>query len=147
MHSSSVRKITMPSPPFGTRLGRVVLLLTFMCALAGSAFADTCDSFATFTCAKGDPDVARFGGGTAVNESIGFVLKGTNQFTVLTANGKAASDVIIVAASSSALTGTVNGMSFTTLTSPSAAGPNPAIPNRPALPHLGTTPANIQSFA
>jgi hypothetical protein len=43
------------------------------------------------------------------------VLKGTNQFTVFTANGKAASDVIIVAASSSALTGTLNGMSFTTL--------------------------------
>ena len=88
-----------------------------MCALAGSAFADTCDSFSTFNCAKGTPDVARLGGGTAVSGSIGFVLKGTNQFTVFTANGKAASDVIIVAASSSALTGTVNGMSFTSLKS------------------------------
>jgi hypothetical protein len=88
-----------------------------MCALAGSAFADTCDSFSTFNCAKGTPDVARLGGGTAVSGSIGFVLKGTNQFTVFTANGKAASDVIIVAASSSALTGTVNRMSFTSLKS------------------------------
>jgi hypothetical protein len=88
-----------------------------MCALAGSAFSDTCDSFATFNCAKGTPDVARLGGGTAVSGSIKFVLKGTNQFTVFTANGKAASDVIIVAASSSALTGTVNGMSFTSLKS------------------------------
>ena len=107
----------MPSPPFGTLLGRVLLLLTFMCALAGSAFSDTCDSFATFNCAKGDPDVARLGGGTASGQDLGFVLKGTNQFTVFTANGKAASDVIIVAASSSALTGTVNGMSFTSLKS------------------------------
>ena len=107
----------MPSPPRRTSLSRVFLLLTFVCALAGSAFADTCDSFATFNCDKGTPDVARLGGGTAITGSIGFVLKGTNQFTVFTANGKAASDVIIVAASSSALTGTVNGMSFTSLKS------------------------------
>src|ERR1700751_1147544 len=76
MHSSNTRKITMPSPPFGTRLSRVLLLLTFMCALAGSAFADTCDIFATLNCAKGDPDVARLGGGIASGQDVGFVLKG-----------------------------------------------------------------------
>lgn len=76
-----------------------------MYALAGSSFANTCDSFGAFTCDKGTPDVARL------------VLTGTTQLTVSTANGKAASDVIIVAASSSALTGTVNGMSFTSLQS------------------------------
>jgi hypothetical protein len=83
--------------------------------LVGSAFADHCDSFASLNCDEGTPNVARLGGGTASGQDVGFVLKGTNQFTVFTANGKAASDVIIVAASSSALTGTLNGMSFTTL--------------------------------
>lgn len=107
----------MPSPPLGSLFSRGLLLLILMCALVGSAFADHCDSFATFNCDKGTPNVVHFGGGTAVSGSIGFVLKGTNQFTVSTANGKAASDVIIVAASSSALTGTVNGMSFTSLKS------------------------------
>jgi hypothetical protein len=83
--------------------------------LVGSAFADHCDSFATLNCDKGTPNIARLGGGTASGQDVGFVLKGTNQFTVFTANGKAASDVIIIAASSSALTGTLNGMSFTSL--------------------------------
>lgn len=108
----------MTSPPVTPLLRRALLLLTLIGALVGSAFADHCDSFASFNCAKGTPDVARFGGGTPVNnEDVGLVLKGTNQFTIFTANGKAASDVILVAASSSALTGTVNGMSFTSLKS------------------------------
>ena len=105
----------MPSPPFGTLFGRVLLLLTFMCALVGSAFADHCDSFASLNCDKGTPNVARLGGGTASGEDVGFLLKGTNQFTVFTANGKAASDVIIVAASAGALSGSLNGTSFTSL--------------------------------
>jgi len=103
------------TPPVTPLLRRALLLMTLICALVGSAFADRCDSFASFNCAKGSPDVVRFGGGTASGEDVGLVLKGTNQFTIFTTNGKAASDVILVAASSSALTGTVNGMSFTGL--------------------------------
>ena len=106
--------MTPPLTPF-TR--RTLLLLTIVGALVGSAFADHCDSFASYNCAKGTPDVARLGGGTDSGQDVGLVLKGTNQFTVFTANGKAASDVIIVAASSSALKGMVNGMSFTSLKS------------------------------
>lgn len=105
----------MTSPPLASVLHRALLLLILIGALVGSAFADHCDSFASFNCDKGTPDVARFGAGTSSGEDVGLVLKGTNQFTVFTANAKAASDVILVAASASALTGTVNGMSFASL--------------------------------
>ena len=103
--------MTSPAP----LVRRALLLLTLICALLGSAFADHCDSFASFTCDKGTPNVARFAGGSASGEDVGLVLKGTNQFTIFTANGKAASDVILVAASPSALTGKANGVSFTSL--------------------------------
>lgn len=103
------------TPPLCPLLRRALLLSTLVFALLGSAFADHCDSFASFNCDKSTPNVARFGGGTDSGQSVGLVLKGTNQFTISTANGRAASDVILVAASASALTGTVNGMSFTSL--------------------------------
>jgi hypothetical protein len=86
--------------------------LTFF--LAGISAADTCNSFALFTCDNGTPDIARLGGGSSSGQSIGFILNGSN-FTVFTTNGKAASDVIIVGASVTALSGTLNGMSFTSL--------------------------------
>jgi hypothetical protein len=82
--------------------------------LVGSALGDACDDFASYTCSKGTANVARLGGGTAVKTDVGFVLPG-NQFTVSTANGKAASDVIIIGASKAALSGSLNGTSFTSL--------------------------------
>ena len=54
------------------------------------------------------------GGGTASGQDIGFVLTG-NQFTVFSTNGAAADDIIIIAASASTLSGTLNGASFTSL--------------------------------
>ncbi len=103
--------MTSPAP----LVRHALLLLTLIGALLGSAFADHCDSFASFTCDKGTPNVARFGGGSVSGEDVGLVLKGANQFTIFTSNGKAASDVILVAASSSTLAGTANGMSFSSL--------------------------------
>src|SRR5437899_7796913 len=97
-------------------LNRGMLLFAVMLVLAGSALANTCNNFGAYTCANGGtPDIARLGGGTASNQSVGFVLTG-NQFTVFTTNGRAADDVIIIAASASALGGTLNGHSFNTLT-------------------------------
>lgn len=93
---------------------RWLLLFSVLLFLAGSALADTCTNFATYTCATGAPDIARLGGGVSNGQSVGLTLSG-NQFTVFTANGKAADDVIIVAASAFALSGTLNGMSFTSL--------------------------------
>ena len=133
----------MTSPPL---FRRGLLLLTLICALVGSAFADHCDSFASFTCDKGTPNVARFGGGTSSGEDVGLVLKGTNQFTVFTANGKAASDVIIVAASSSALTGTLNGMSFASLKAFPEDGAMHAISSRLAGLGFCSSPCGGLSF-
>src|SRR5438270_3801482 len=78
-------------------VNRGMLLLPVMLILGASAFANTCSSFATYVCAKSTPDVARLGGGSASGQSVGFVLSG-NQFSVFTTNGKAADDVIIIAA-------------------------------------------------
>jgi PEP-CTERM motif-containing protein len=89
-----------------------IALLTL--GLSGISAADTCHSFASFACDKGNPNVARFNGGSASGQSVGEVLNG-NSFSVFTANGKAADDVIIVGASVRALSGTLNGMSFTSL--------------------------------
>jgi hypothetical protein len=79
---------------------------------ASYALADSCKGFSTFQCAQGTPNIARLGGGTASGQEIGFVLTGTGQFSVFTTNGKAASDVILVAASASKISGTLNAMSF-----------------------------------
>jgi hypothetical protein len=92
-----------------------LLLLPLVFFLTSSALADSCKSFSTFQCAQGTPNIARLGGGTASGEPVGFVLTGTGQFSIFTTNGKAASDVILVAASASKLTGTINGTSFTSL--------------------------------
>ena len=89
-----------------------LLLLPLVLLFGPSALADSCQNFSTFQCATGTPDVARLG-----NVSAGFSLTGTGQFSVFTQNGKAASDVIFVAASTSKLSGTINGMSFTSLSS------------------------------
>jgi hypothetical protein len=89
-------------------------ILVTLVLLSGISSADACNSFASFTCDKGNPNVVRFDGGTASGQSIGFLLNGSN-FSIFTANGKAASDVIIIGASVTSLSGTLNGMSFTSL--------------------------------
>lgn len=94
---------------------RGLLLLPLVLLFGPSALADSCRSFSTLQCAQGTPDTARFGGGTASGQEIGFVLTGTGQFSVFNQNHKAASDIILVAASASKLGGTLNGSSFTSL--------------------------------
>jgi hypothetical protein len=95
----------------------LILLSVLLFLISSVVFADTCDSFANFNCTNGTPNIVRMGGGTPSTHSVGFVLNGTNQFSVFTANGHPASDVILVAASVSPLTGTLNGSSFTSLQS------------------------------
>jgi hypothetical protein len=96
---------------------RGLLLFSLMLVLAGSALANTCNNFASYSCAKSTPNTARLGGGSASGQSIGFVLNGTNQFSVFSTNGSAADDVILVGASVSPLSGTLNATSFTSLSS------------------------------
>jgi hypothetical protein len=97
-------------------INRGLLLLSLMLLFGSPALADSCKSFSTLQCAQGTPNIARLGGGTASGQEISFVLTGTGQFSVFTTNGKAASDIILVAASASKLTGTLNGTSFASLT-------------------------------
>lgn len=85
-------------------LNRALFLFPLlMLILVGPAFGDSCDDFATYKCSQGAPDVARLS------------LSSANQLEVFTSNGKSASDVIIVGASATALSGSIGGMSFTSL--------------------------------
>ncbi|HEV2729879.1 MAG TPA: PEP-CTERM sorting domain-containing protein [Terriglobales bacterium] len=94
----------------------LALIIPLVLIFGASALADTCNNFATFTCA-GNSNVARLGGGTASGLDVGFVLTGST-FTVFTTNGKAASDVIIIAASAGSLSGaSLSSKSFVSLSS------------------------------
>lgn len=80
------------------------------------AVADTCNAFASYTCAKSTPDVVNFVGTGTIGQSVK-VLLGSNTFSV-TINGNhpfAGDDLVILAAAPNGLTGTVNGVAFTSL--------------------------------
>lgn len=96
-----------------------ILALIFPLALCftTSASANTCNNFVSYDCAHATPNIVHVGGGVASGQSVG-VLLNSNMFTLSTANGSAASDLIVIAAfANSAPTGTLNGTSFTALTS------------------------------
>jgi hypothetical protein len=126
-------------------LTRGLLLLSVSFVLAGSALANTCNNFASFTCAQATPNTARLGGGSASGQDIGFVLTG-NQFTVFSTTGAAADDIIIIAASASTLSGTLNGASFTTLSAFPEGGALGAINNSLAGLGFCTSPCNVSNF-
>jgi len=95
----------------------LVLSLPLLLILSGSALADTCNSFATYTCAKGVHDGAFIGGAGAAIASpgAGLLLSG-NMFTVSTHNGAGGADVIILAASANGTPmGTLDGIAFNSL--------------------------------
>ena len=127
-------------------INRGILLLALMVFFGSSALADSCRSFSTLQCADGTPNTARLGGGTASGEPVGFVLTGTGQFSVFTTNGKAAEDVILVAATPSKLTGTIDGTSFTSLSSFPEKGAVDAITDSLAGLGFCTDPCKTLSF-
>jgi hypothetical protein len=101
----------------------LALAIPMVLIFSASALADSCavfSSFGGFNCTNGMSAVARLGGGTASGLSglsVGFILTG-NTFSVSTANGKAASDVVIIAASAGSLSGaSLNGNAFVSLSS------------------------------
>ncbi len=94
----------------------LALCVPLFLVFSGSALADTCNSFAGFSCA-GDANIARLDGGVASGQSVGFLLNGNN-FNIFTTNGKGGSDVIIIAAfANTSPAGTLNGSAFTSLSS------------------------------
>jgi hypothetical protein len=127
------------------RLSHGVLLSSILLTLCSSAFADTCDNFSGYLCGKGTPNVARLNGGSSSGQSVGFVLQGTNKFSVNTANGNAAADVILIAASPSSLNGTLNGISFTSLQNFPEGGALNAISS--SLVNLGFCSGNCSSLS
>jgi hypothetical protein len=101
-------------------LRRVKLLsLSFplIILFAVAATANTCNNFSSYDCAHATPNIVHVGGGVASGQSVGILLT-SNTFTLSTANGSAASDLIVIAAfANSAPAGTLNGTSFTSLSS------------------------------
>ena len=87
--------------------------IPLLLVLSGAALANTCNDFASYTCAKSTPDIVHVGGGVASGQSVGILLN-SNTFNVTTANGKGVGDTVIILAASAAgsPTGSVNGVSF-----------------------------------
>jgi len=96
----------------------IAISIPLLLILSGSAVADSCNAFSSYTCAKGVHDGAFIGGsGTAIGNPGAGLLLNSNMFTVSTHNGAGGADVIILAASATPLTGTLNGSAFTSLSS------------------------------
>lgn len=93
----------------------LLLPLTLIAALP--AMATPCNAFATFNCNAGNPNAGPFFSGTE-NSAASMVVLASSSFTVSVHNNKftAGDDLIIVAAAPNGLTGTLNSMSFTSLT-------------------------------
>ena len=111
--------------------------------LVASASANTCNSFATYTCMKATPNIVHVGGQAGTGQSVGTTsgLITGNSFTPTTANGSSATDLIVAAAFlNTAPAGTLNGISFTSLTSfPEGAANNAIISTMQGLGLCSTT--------
>jgi hypothetical protein len=79
------------------------------------AAADSCNSFATYTCSKSTPDVVHLVGTGTTVQSVGIVLGSTFNVTFMGNKSFVGDDLIILAAAPNGLTGSVNGVSFTSL--------------------------------
>lgn len=128
---------------------RIVKLLALLVPLtlfsSLPVFADTCNPFAGYACAKSTPNDVHFVGTGSTGQSVGILL-GSNTFTVslvgAAANNFAGDDLILVAAAPNGLTGSVNGVSFSPLLSFPEGGAMNAITN--TWSGLGISASNIQ---
>ena len=122
-----------------------LLLLTFplLFLFPGTVFANTCNNFLSYDCAHSTPNTVHVGGGVASGQSVGVLLT-SNNFSISTSNGKGGSDVIVIAAFlNSPVTGSLNGASFTSLSSfPESAATNAIVSSLQGL-GLCTTTCNL----
>lgn len=99
---------------------RSLSLMIFVGLLAASipAAANNCNSFGTYTCGKPTPDLVRFVGTGTTGQSVGILL-GSNTFSITFKGNRSliGDDLIILAAGPNGLTGKVNGVGFSSLTS------------------------------
>lgn len=99
-----------------TKLLALVFGLTVLVALP--AFADNCTDFDSFTCSNGMPNNVQFAGTGTTGQSVNILL-GSNTFSVNlvgnAANNFSGDSLIILAAAPNGLTGSINGVSFSSL--------------------------------
>jgi PEP-CTERM motif len=87
--------------------------------LSVSALANTCNNFASYTCAQTTPNTVHILGQGPTNSSVGTtsgLITGTSFGVQMMGNGSAA-DIIIVAYFNGAMGGMLNGQSFTGISS------------------------------
>jgi len=124
--------------------------LSFPLALlvSASAFANTCNNFASYVCAngsgKGLPNTVNIIGngptGSSVGTTVGLITG--NSFGVIMNSGSA-SDIIIIAAFTGSVGGTLNGSPFTSLSSFPEGGALGAISTTLQALGLGTAPTSF----
>jgi hypothetical protein len=113
--------------------------------VSASAFANTCNNFASYVCGNSTPNTVRIIGqgptGSSVGTTIGLIT-GTS-FGVQMTGGGSASDIIIIAAFTSSVGGTLNGSAFTSLSSFPEGGALGAIGTTLQALGLGTAPSSF----
>jgi len=111
-----------------------------------SALADTCNNFNIYTCAgQGLPNTVRIIGQGPTNSSVGTtmgLITGNSFGVTMTGNGSA-SDIIIIAAFTGSIGGTLNGSSFISLSSFPEGGALGAISTTLQALGFGTNPTSF----
>ena len=93
------------------RFRAISVLFTMALLLAGTAFANQCQDFLSYSCVKHvyEGDISHIGGGVSSGQSVGILLT-SNMFDVSLTHGSLAGDsVIIAAAFPSGMAGTLTG--------------------------------------
>lgn len=100
------------------RINALSILLPLIVVASLPSLADSCRDFASYTCSKSTPNVVHLQGTGTTGQSVGILL-GTSAFTVTLQGNKAfaGDDLVIVAAAPNSLTGTLNGVAFSSLLS------------------------------
>lgn len=124
-----------------------ILALSFPLALLvpGSALANTCNNFAIYTCAQSTPNTIRVTGQGPTNSSVGTtigLITGNSFGVTMTGNGSAG-NIIIIAAFTGPVGGTLNGSAFTSLSSFPEGGALGAISTTLQALGLGTSPTSF----
>src|SRR6185437_2620420 len=95
-----------------------VKLFPFVLLVSTSAWANTCNNFASYVCSQSTPNtvhiIGQGGTGSSVGTTIGLITGGS--FGVQMTGGSA-SDVIIVAAFPGSVSGSLNNSAFTSISS------------------------------
>src|SRR5215467_13445438 len=99
-------------------LKNVLIQLFLIAAMATlPVWADTCNPFASYTCAKATPNIVHVEGTGETGQSVGELL-GSNTFSASLRGNKsfAGDNLLLLAAAPNSLTGNVSDVSFSQIT-------------------------------